>query len=84
MAIFEVAILMPVYNEKGTIKKVVKSCLKFGNLIVVNDFSNDGSEKILKKIKSKNFFLINNKNNIGYEKSINKAFLRAKKKILSI
>jgi len=54
----KISIIMPVYNEKNTILEVIKKVekVKFPNklkkeLIVVDDFSTDGTRELLKKMK---------------------------------
>ena len=80
----KIAILIPVFNEESTISKVVKSCLKHGSVIIVDDCSTDSSKKILKKYKSKYLKVISNKKNIGYEKSLDRGFKYIKKKKFQI
>lgn len=65
----ELAVVIPVYNENQTIKKVINDWAnilssKFFDLIIINDGSVDGTEIILKKLKRKisNLILINKKN----------------------
>ena len=50
---------------------------KIGNLIVVDDCSNDSTPTILKKF---NFKIIKNTKNLGYEKSLKKGIVYAVKK----
>lgn len=48
---YDVTILVPVYNEKNTIKRILSSVTSIQGinyeLIIVDDFSNDGSREIL-------------------------------------
>ncbi len=67
----KIAIIIPCYNESKTINSVCNKAKKFGKILIINDNSKDSTEKILKK---KNFFYLNNKQNIGYEKSLLKGF----------
>jgi len=47
----KIAILIPAYNEEKYIKKVIKSCFKYGlDIIVVDDGSTDNTFKIVKSI----------------------------------
>ena len=64
---YEVAIIVPCYNEKKTILKVYKRIKKYGKILIVDDYSIDGTRKILIKKKIK---FLKNKKNIGYEASI--------------
>ena len=61
----KLSIIIPVYNEKYTIQKILNKIYKLKGLnkeiIVVNDASNDGTSKILNKNKKKITHLINHK-----------------------
>ncbi len=65
----KLSIIIPVYNEKYTIQKILNKIYKLKGLnkeiIVVNDASNDGTSKILNKNKKKITHLINHKKNRG-------------------
>jgi dolichol-phosphate mannosyltransferase len=64
----KLTIIIPVYNEIKTIEKLIKKILKINikkQLIIVDDGSSDGSEKILKKYKDKIDRLIIHKKNLG-------------------
>ena len=54
----KLSIIIPCYNEKETIKKIINKIYKFSNIknkeiIVVDDGSTDGTRQILNKLKSK-------------------------------
>ena len=66
------AIIIPAYNEEKTIRKVVQESSLYGNVIVINDGSNDNTLSILQKLDCK---IITNKRNLGYDLSLNKGFL---------
>jgi len=66
------AIVIPAYNEKKTLTKVVLNCIKYGSIILVNDFSSDNSIKNLKKLKLKKLKILNNSSKLGYDASIDK------------
>ena len=78
-----ISFLVACFNEEkniiSTIKEIKKTCkfLKIKNyeILVIDDCSNDNSNKVIKKYKKKNQFvkLIENKNNLGYGGSIKKA-----------
>jgi glycosyltransferase involved in cell wall biosynthesis len=72
-----IGIIIPVRNEQETIKKIVKSLYKFGDIIIVNDASNDKTLEIIKKLKVK---IINNKFSAGYERTITKGIKYCYKK----
>ena len=73
----KLSVIIPVYNEKKTIGKLLKKInkLKYINkeIIVVNDASNDGTKKILEKNKTFYSILINHKKNLGKGASIKSA-----------
>jgi len=59
---------MPVYNEIKTIREILKrvSAVKIDKeIIIVDDFSTDGTRKFLKKIKDKNIKIVFHKRNHG-------------------
>ncbi len=65
----KLSIIIPVYNEKHTIQKLLNKIYKLRNLnkeiIVINDASTDGTKEILNKNKKKITRLINHKKNQG-------------------
>lgn len=68
----KLSIVIPVFNEKYLIEKTIKEVFSANTLnfdkeiIIVNDGSNDETEKILEKLKEKyNFLLINHPKNLG-------------------
>ena len=62
----KISIIIPVFNEKNYIKKIIKKINKniyFNKqIIVVDDFSYDGTRDILKKIKNVNKIVFHTKN----------------------
>lgn len=71
----DLIILIPAYNEINNLNKILKNNYNF---LIIDDCSNDGTEKLLKKKKIK---YIKNLKNIGYEKSLIKglSYLKNKK-----
>jgi glycosyltransferase involved in cell wall biosynthesis len=65
----KLSVIIPVYNEKNTIKKLLNKIHKLSDIkkeiIVVDDGSSDGSANILKKNKNKITKLIHHKKNLG-------------------
>jgi len=65
----KVSVIMPVYNGEKYVEEAVNSILlqTFSNweLIVVNDASTDGTEKILEKFKNTRIKVIKNERNSG-------------------
>ena len=73
----KLSIIIPVYNEKNTIQKLLNKIHKLSDIkkeiIVVNDASDDGSTNILKKNKNKITKLIHHKKNLGKGAAIKSA-----------
>ena len=68
MSIVQLTIIIPVFNEINTIEKVVHkvSQIKLNKqIIIVDDFSKDGSRELLKVIKDKNIKVIFHEKNHG-------------------
>jgi hypothetical protein len=70
----DLVVLIPAYNE---VKNLVKILRYKYNYLVIDDCSDDGTEKLL-KLKKINY--IKNLTNVGYEKSLIKGFDYLKKK----
>ena len=73
----QITFIIPCYNASKIINENNKKLNKFikkakikGKIIYINDGSEDNTLKELKKIKSKNIKIINNKYNLGKSKSI--------------
>ncbi|MEK6943386.1 MAG: glycosyltransferase family 2 protein [Nanoarchaeota archaeon] len=67
----KLSVIIPAYNEAGTIADVIRKVknAKLENIskeiIIVDDASTDGTEKILAKIKDPSIKIIRHKNNLG-------------------
>lgn len=65
----KLSIIIPVYNEKHTIQKILDKIYKLKQIkkeiIVVNDASNDGTKEILYRNKKKITHLVDHKKNHG-------------------
>jgi len=67
----KLSIVIPAYNEEKTILEVIKKVKKVRlnnvtkEIIIVDDFSNDGTEKILSRIKDKSIKIFFHKKNVG-------------------
>ena len=75
---FKISFIIPVCNEVRTIEKAIKEVLSLQRIkkqiIIIDNASNDGTKKIIKKFKKiKKVKLIFNKINKGYGNSIIKA-----------
>ena len=66
----KLSIIIPVYNEKDTILKILDKVDKTHlsiekEIIIIDDFSTDGTRDILKDIKKKNIKIFYHERNIG-------------------
>lgn len=68
----KLSIIIPVFNEKKTIRDIIKKVILAPvldykkEIIVIDDGSNDGTEEILKSLKEKyNFSLLRHSKNLG-------------------
>ncbi len=78
----KLSIIIPCYNEKKTIKKIVEKIIKLKGfkkeIIIIDDYSDDGSREIIKVLAKKKFIkAIYHKKNFGKGACI----ISAKKKI---
>jgi len=86
----KVSIIIPVYNEKATIQKIINKVLKSNTLklkrevIVIDDGSTDGTRDLLKKIKNKEIKIIFFKNNKGKGSALRAGFKKASGDIILI
>ena len=76
MARRNLTIIIPAFNESPTIYKTVRDAKKFGKVIVVDDASTDDT---LAKAKKAGAIVIRNKKNLGYDYSLEKGLLYARK-----
>tara|TARA_B100000989_G_scaffold299033_1_gene292263 strand:+ start:5666 stop:6349 length:684 start_codon:yes stop_codon:yes gene_type:complete len=67
--------IIPAYNEEKNIFYIAKNLKKIGDLIIVDDCSNDNTLNIIKRLNIK---IIKHKKNLGYEKSLISGFKLAK------
>ena len=83
---YSFSIIIPIYNERENIFKLIDELKKFLNnkkylyeIIIVNDFSNDLSKSDLDNLNKINKVkLINNSKNLGQSLSIHKGIMRSK------
>ena len=84
----KLSIIIPVYNEKKTIEKLLKKINQLNDInkeiIVVNDASNDGTKIVLRKNKTLYSSLINHKKNLGKGAAIKSAQKKVKGDIVII
>ena len=79
-----ITVALPVHNNKKTIATTIKSIINqtYSNweLIIINDASTDGSEKIIQKFQDKRITLINHKTKRHIANSLNEIIFRARGK----
>ena len=64
----KLSIIMPVYNEKNTIRVILDKILPldlYKEIIIVDDFSTDGTREILRELKTENIQVIYHEKNMG-------------------
>jgi glycosyltransferase involved in cell wall biosynthesis len=71
-----VIIVIPAFNEEQTVAQVVKNCLRFGRVLVVDDGSSDGTRLAA---ESAGAFVVSNAANKGYEHSLRVGYEFAQK-----
>ncbi|HRZ85791.1 MAG TPA: glycosyltransferase family 2 protein [Candidatus Paceibacterota bacterium] len=83
----KLSILIPVYNEKDTILEIIKKIKEVDiskEIIIVDDFSTDGTREILSKIKDKEIKVVFHEKNMGKGRGIRTALDYAKGDIIII
>ena len=83
----KISIIMPVYNGEKYLKEAIDSILdqtfKEFEFIIINDYSNDDSLKIINSYNDKRIILVNNDQNLGIAKSLNKGIEISKGKYIA-
>jgi glycosyltransferase involved in cell wall biosynthesis len=75
----KIIFVIPAYNEEKNLKEVILKFKKIGKVVVVNDSSEDRTRVIASKYSD---YLINNKFNKGYDKSLRLGLSFAANKII--
>ena len=70
----QAAIIIPAFNEAGTIADVVKSVKAYGTVIVVDDGSADGTPELAEKAGA---VVVRQPKNLGYDKALQAGFRKA-------
>jgi len=70
----KIAIIVPAFNEEGTIYNVVRSVEGYGTVIVVNDASTDNTQRIATNAGA---IVVSHKKNQGYDGALNSGFRKA-------
>ena len=68
------ALIMPAFNEVGTIAEVVRSASRYGTPIVVSDGSSDGTAAVAEKAGA---IVVSHNINKGYDEALNSGFKEA-------
>ncbi len=72
----KLSVIIPVYNEKKTINQILQKLLQIKlnlQIIIVDDFSNDGTREILKNFENKVHKILYHEKNQGKGSAINTA-----------
>lgn len=65
---FKLSVIIPVYNERDSINEIIRrvKAVKIPKeIIIVDDFSTDGTRKILEKVRDKNIKILFHRMNLG-------------------
>lgn len=83
----QISVVMSVHNGEVYLKEAIESILNQTYInfefIIINDASSDNSEQIIKEFTDKRILLINNEENLGLTKSLNKGINIAKGKYIA-
>ncbi len=71
---YQVAIVIPAFNEETTISNVVKTVKKYGVVIVVNDASTDKTKQAAEDAGA---VVVSHHQNKGYDGALNSGFVKA-------
>ncbi len=82
-----VSILLPVYNMENYIRNSIKSIFKQSyqlfELIIINDGSKDNTINEIKKFNDSRIKIIDNANNLGIQKTLNKGIIASSGKYIA-
>ena len=82
---FTLSIIIPCYNEINTIEEVLKkiknTSIKYKQIIIIDDFSTDGTREFLRGLKDKSIKVVLQKRNQGKGAAISKGITFAKGEI---
>jgi glycosyltransferase involved in cell wall biosynthesis len=86
MTNLSISVVLPAHNEAENIRTTVENCISYlennvsdYEVVVVNDGSSDGTQKIVKELKSTNskIVLVNHAQNMGYGSALRSGFDKA-------
>jgi len=75
----KISVVMPVFNEYNTIKVIIEKVMKVGivdELVIVDDFSTDGTREILKGIEDKKICVFYHEQNKGKGAALRTGFAK--------
>jgi len=82
-----ISVIMPVYNGERFLQQAIDSILSqtFADFefIIINDGSTDSTKQILEKTNDKRIIIIDNENNFGMVKSLNRGIQKARGKYIA-
>ena len=70
---FKIVTIVPAYNEENSISNIIRDLKNYSD-VIVDDNSSDKTYSLAKK---NDVFLIKNKKNLGYEKSLSIGLFKA-------
>jgi glycosyltransferase involved in cell wall biosynthesis len=73
----DIIFVIPAFNEDKTLPIIISSLKRYGNIVVVDDFSSDNTFSVAKRM---GVFVLRNKRNIGYEKTLLRGLQWSKRK----
>lgn len=81
-----ITVIMAVYNSEKFLEQSIESILsqtfKEFRFLIINDGSTDGSKKLIQSYNDERIVLVNNANNLGLTKSLNKGISLTKSKYI--
>ena len=82
------SIIIPCFNEKHTILKIIEkvkeNLIEGDDIIIVDDYSNDGTRNLLKELNKKNIKILYHDKNFGKGKALKTALKEELKEIVII
>jgi len=80
--------IIPVYNERKTISTIIAKVQRLPldkEIVIIDDKSSDGTDKILKKYKSReNFRILYHKQNLGKGSAVRTGLFKAKGEVVVV
>jgi glycosyltransferase involved in cell wall biosynthesis len=83
----KISVVIPVYNEIDTVKKIIEKVMSVGivdELVVVDDFSTDGTREVLKGIKNDHIKTFFHEKNCGKGAALRTGFSKVEGDVIII